>query len=317
MRALAAIAFALPLVAAAQSFPLKPVRIVTQFVPGSSGDTAIRVITPGLSKALGQPVIIDNRAGAGGVLAAEQVVRSPADGHTLFYGSSALYVIRPFLVKDMPFDPSKDLAPVTQYLDSVAYLVAHPSFPAATLKEFLEHARSSPGKVTFGTSGIGTEGHLTGEEIMELTGVKLVHVPYKAAAQALTDTVAGQITTTFSTYSGALPHLRAGKLKVIAVVKDVRTTQLPNVGTMAETIPGFEAPPAWAAVFAPAGIPLALARRVQSEIGRAAKEPDAHARLVDGGFDVLASSPEEFAARIKREIALVARLVKTAGIKPE
>jgi tripartite-type tricarboxylate transporter receptor subunit TctC len=316
-RWLGALACLAAFAASAQPFPAKPIRWVTQFVAGSSGDIALRIVAPPMSRSLGQPVVIDNRAGAGGVLAAEQVMRAPPDGYTILAVSNAVYVTRRFLVREMSFDALKDFAAVTQYLDSYFVWVAAPSFPAGSLREALDLAKKSPGKMNFATSGIGTEGHLTGEQVMELTGVKLLHVPYKAAAQALVDTVTGQVQTALSTYSGALPHVSAGKLRILAVVRDARSARLPDVPTVAEAVPGFEAPSSGVGIFAPAGTPSAILNRIQSEIARASKDPEAQQKLRDGAYEVLASTPEEFTARMKREIALTARLVKSAGIKPE
>jgi tripartite-type tricarboxylate transporter receptor subunit TctC len=311
------IAAAMPLFADAQSFPSKPIRIVTQYDPGSPGDLSLRIITPTIGRSVGQPVVIDNRPGAGGVLAAEAVRRAEPDGYSLAASSSALYVIRPFLMKSMPFDPLKDFTPVTLYQEATSFLVAHPSFPANSLKELLDNARANPGKIAFGTSGIGTEGHLTGEEIIELAGVKLTHVPYKSSALALRDVVSGELHTAFSLYGSIVPFLNTGKVKALAVVRDTRSPRLPGVPTIAEAIPGFEAPASWTGIFAPAGLPPALARRIQSEFAKAAKDADTAAKLAEGGFDVVASTPEDFAAHMKREIALIARLAKAAGIKPE
>jgi tripartite-type tricarboxylate transporter receptor subunit TctC len=306
-----------PGAALSQAFPAKPIRLVSQYVPGSAGDTSLRITTPTMSQALGQPIVIDNRAGAGGLVAAQQVLAAAPDGYTLLASSSAFYIVRQFLVKDMPFDPIKSFTPVTLYQEAISFLVAHPSFPPTSLRNLLDYAKSNPGKVMYGTSGVGTEGHLSGEQITELTGANLVHVPYKGSALALADTVSGQIPTSFSIYAAALPFINSGKVKVLAVVQDARSPKLPNVPTVGEAIPGFEAPASWTGIFAPAGMPVALARRIQSEFARAAKDPATHAKLTAGGFDVVATPPEEFAESIKRETALITRLVKAAGIKPE
>ncbi|MFM9972414.1 MAG: Bug family tripartite tricarboxylate transporter substrate binding protein [Burkholderiales bacterium] len=300
-----------------QSFPTKPIRLVSQFVPGSAGDTSLRITTPAMSQSMGQPIIIDNRAGAGGLVAAQQVLTAPPDGYTLLASSSAFYIVRQFLVKDMPFDPPKHFTPVTLYQNAISFLVTHPSFPPNSMQGLIEYARANPGKVNFGTSGIGTEGHLSGDQLMELTGVKLVHVPYKASALALADTVSGQIATSFSIYAAALPFINSGKIKVLAVVQDTRSSRLPAVPTVAEIVPGFEAPASWTGIFSPAGMSSALTRRIQSEFAKAAKDPATAIKLAQGGFDVLASPPEEFAESIKREVALITRLVKVSGIKPE
>jgi tripartite-type tricarboxylate transporter receptor subunit TctC len=300
-----------------QAFPAKPIRIVTQYDPGSSGDLSLRIVAPAISKSVGQPVVIENRPGAGGILAADAVRRAEPDGYTLAGSSSALYVIRPFLVKTMPFDPLKDFTPITLYQEAITFLVANPAFPSGSFKDMLDNARANPGKIAFGTSGIGTEGHLAGEEIMELTGVKLTHVPYKSSALALRDVVSGELQTSFSIYVSILPFLKTGKVKALAVVKDTRSPRLPDVPAISEIVPGFEAPASWTGIFGPAGVPPALARRIQSEFARAAKDPETAAKLSEGSFDVVASTPEDFAARMKKEIALIGRLVNAAGIKPE
>ncbi len=303
--------------AIAQAFPQKPIRVVTQYDSGSSGDLSIRIVAPVISKTLGQPVIIENRPGAGGVLAAEQVRRAEPDGYTLAASSSALYIIRPFLVKQMPFDPAKDFTPITLYQEAITFLVARADFGPASFKELLEHARQHPGTIEFGTSGIGTEGHLAGAEIMELANVRLTHVPYKSSALALRDVASGQLQTSFSIYVSVVPFLKSGKVKALAVLRDVRSPRLPEVPTIAELIPGFEAPSSWTGIFGPARLPIALARKIQAAFAQAAKDPETAAKLAEGGFDVVTSTPEEFAARMKTETALIGRLVKNAGIKAE
>jgi tripartite-type tricarboxylate transporter receptor subunit TctC len=309
---------ALPSLASAQGYATKPIRLVSQFVPGSAGDTSLRLFTPALSQSLGQPVVMDNRAGAGGLLAAQQVLPAAPDGYTLLASSSAFYVVRPFIVKDMPFDPAKSFTPITQYEEAFFVLVAHPSVPANSMAELIEHARANPGAVTYGTSGIGTEGHLSGEQIAGLTGAKLSHVPYKAGLLALTDTVSGQISASFGVHVLAMPFVASGKLKVLGIVRNSRLPRTPNIPAMTEAIPAFEAPPSWTGIFGPAGMQPALARRIQSEFAKAAKDPQTLARLAEGGFlDVVASPQEEFAQRLQREIVLIGRLVKAAGIKPE
>ncbi|MSQ52507.1 MAG: hypothetical protein EXR28_11525 [Betaproteobacteria bacterium] len=314
----ACIGLAAPGTAFCQNYPVKPVRLVSQFVPGSSGDTSLRIISTAISNSLGQPVVMDNRAGAGGLLAAQQVLSAPPDGYTILASSSAFYVVRPFVVKDNPFDPAKSFTPITLYEEAFSFLVAHPAFVPNTMKEVLDYARENPNRVTFGTSGIGTEGHLSGEQIMKLTGVKLTHVPYKASALALADTVSGQISTSFAIHALALPFISAGKIKAIAVVSNARLPRVPGLARVSEAIADFEAPSSWTGIFGPVGMPAALARRIQAEFAKAAKDPQTAAKLIEGGFHyVAASPPEEFSARLQREIALTSSLVKAAGIKPE
>jgi tripartite-type tricarboxylate transporter receptor subunit TctC len=303
---------------ASAQYPSKPIRLVSQFVPGSAGDNSLRIFVPAMSQSMGQPVVIDNRAGAGGLLAAQGVLSTPPDGHTILASSSAFYVIRPFLVKDMPFDPEKAFSPITLYEEAYSLLVTNPSLPVSSMKEVLDHARANPGKLTFGTSGIGTEGHLMGEQIMRLAGVKMTHVPYKAGSAALADVMAGQIQSSFSIHALALSFINAGKVKAIAIVRDARLPRLPNLPSIGETVQGFEAVPSWTGIFGPAGMTPALVQRVQSEFAKAAKDPATMTKLADGGFlDVQALPTDAFVARMKREVALISRLVKAAGIKPE
>ena len=298
-------------------FPVRPIHLVTQFVPGSSGDNALRFIAPPMSDSMGQPVVIDNRPGAGGVIAAEFVMRAAPDGYTLLSSSSASHIMRGFLVKNVSFDPLKDFAPITQLIDVAAVIVVNPSSGIDSLKDLIEQARRSPGKLAFGTSGIGSEHHLSAEEIMQLTGARLVHVPYKSGSQAMLDTAAGQLPISIGTYPGAQPLIASGKLRPVAVVRAKRIAQLPAVPAVPEVVPGFEAPPAWTGIFGPAALPGALAKRLQAEFAKALADPNAHAKLLQGGYELICSTPEEFAAQMRHEIALVAAIVKAAGIKPE
>ena len=262
---------------------------------------SLRFITPPMSEALGQPVVIDSRPGAGGVVAAEQVMRAPGDGYTLLSSTSGAHIMRLFLVKNQSFDPVKDFAPVTQLMDVAAVIVANPSLPSNSLKELLDQTRREPGKLSFGTSGIGSEHHLSAEQMMQLTGVSLVHVPYKSGSQAMLDTAAGQIPLAIGTFPGAQPMINSGKLKALAVVRDRRISQLPNVMAVPEVVKGFEAPSAWTGIFGPASLPPTLARRLQGEFVKAMNTPEAKAKLAQGGYEIIGNTPEEFAAERSEE----------------
>ncbi len=300
-----------------QAYPSKPIRIVTQYVPGSSGDNSLRFVAPAMSTSLGQPVVIENRAGAGGVVAAQTVMSAAPDGYSILASNSATHVIRTFLVKDMPFDPAKDFAPITQYTEGAAAIVVSPSFPAKTMKELLDYARANPGKVSFGTSGIGSEHHLSAEGIMQITGLKLVHVPYKSGAQAMLDVSAGQLPMAVGVLGGALPLISSGKLRLLAVVGSKRLPRMPEVPAVSESVPGFEAPSSFTGIFGPAALPLPIARRLSDEFRKAAKDPETTDKLVKSGTEPVCSTPEEFRAAITHELALVRRIVQAAGIKPE
>jgi tripartite-type tricarboxylate transporter receptor subunit TctC len=311
------VACLVPLAAYAQSFPSRPIRMVTQFSAGSSGDTVVRTLTAPLSDILGQPVVVDNRAGAGGVLAAELVKTAAPDGYTLFAGTSATQVIRLYVAKSTPFDPVKDFTPISQVVESVTTIVMNPEVPATNLRELIEYARRNPGKVAFGTSGIGSEHHLSGEQIKQLAGVDMLHVPYKASIQGLLDTISGRLPMAFAIYVVALPHIKSGKVKPLAVVREKRSPLLPDVPAVAEMVPGFEPPPSWVGIFGPANLPQPLLRRLSGDIVKALTLPDTRSKLGDQGLEVIANSPEEFAAKIERQKQLVARIVKAANIQPE
>ncbi|OGA22752.1 MAG: hypothetical protein A3I01_13605 [Betaproteobacteria bacterium RIFCSPLOWO2_02_FULL_65_24] len=303
--------------AAAQNYPAKPVHLVTQFAPGSTGDNLCRIMAASMNEVMGQPVIVDNRAGAGGVLAAEQVARAAPDGYSLLVGTTGTQIMRIFLARKSSFDPVKDFTPITEVGETVTLWVANPSFPASSFKDMIDYAKRNPGKVAYGTSGIGSPHHLSGELVKLLTGVEMIHVPYKASAQALQDTVAGQIPTTFAISGLVVPAVRAGKLKALAIVRDVRFKALPDVPTVGEIVPGFETPPSWTGLFGPAGLPQPLLRRIHADVLKALNKPEIRAKLADQHFEVITNeTPEEFAAQIKRQIDLVGKIVKSAGIKP-
>lgn len=303
--------------ALAQAFPTKPVRVITQFAPGSSGDTTLRVITPIISQDLGHPVVIDNRAGGGGMVAAELTVRAAPDGYTILCATSATQVVRPFMVRGPSFDTLKDFTPITALYSAITLLVAHPSVPVNSMGELIEYARRNPGKFSYGSSGIGTDHHLTGEQIRILTGAEIVHVPYKATAQALIDVVTGQLPLTYAITGAAGTFIKSGKIKVLGVVKNQRVALLPDVPAFGEVMPKFQQPPNWTAIFGPGGLPPPVLSRLNSAIVKSMHHPDAQARWIANGYEVIGNTSEEFATQIKLQTALVASIVKSAGITPE
>jgi tripartite-type tricarboxylate transporter receptor subunit TctC len=303
--------------ALAQPFPGRQIRLVTQFQAGSGGDANLRAVAEPFGQFIGQPVVIENRPGAGGVVAAEYVARSAPDGYTILGASSATQVIRMWISKTMPFDPVKDFTPITQLSDSLAVVVAHPSVPAANFHELVEYARRNPGRISYGSSGVGSEHQLSGEQIRQLTGIDIVHVPYKATAQALLDVVSGQLPISFSLYSAAMPFIASGKVKMLAIVRSRRAAQLPELQTIGEAVPGFEEPPTWSGLLGPAGLPEPVLRRLSTEAIRAVNHPSVKAKYAAAGSEAVGSTPEVFAAQIRRQIELVGRIVKAAGIQPE
>jgi len=317
----AALAGALPAAAqtraaAAEGYPTKPVRFVVPFAPGGSTDTLARAIGIRLPEYLGQQVVIDNRTGANGDIGMLLVAKAPADGYTIVLGYIANLGIGPSLYK-MPYDPVKDFAPVTQVAGASNIMTAHPSVPAKNLKEFIAHARANPGAINFATSGVASVGHLTGEYLNQLGGMKMVHVPYKGSGQAISDLVGGHVKVMISGMASTLPHVKTGKLRALAVTGLQRSDAAPDVPTIAESgFPGFEAR-SWFGVLAPANTPKPVVTRLHADIVKALQQPDVKQRLTAIGFDVVGSTPEAFAAYIKSEIQKWAKVVKASGAKAE
>jgi tripartite-type tricarboxylate transporter receptor subunit TctC len=302
------------LAAPAQPFPNKPVRLIGEFTGGSPGDTVMRILAASLQAGWGQPVVVEQRAGGGGVIAAEAVKNSPPDGYTLLGATSNVFVVRPHLAKSNPFDFDRDFVPLSTLTEPTVLLIANPSFGPSSARELIEFAKKNPGKVAYATSGVGSTHHMSGEQINMLAGVELVHVPYKALAQAMGDVIAGQVPLAFNLSGPSLPMAKAGKVKVVAVVNAKRVPALPEAGTIAEVLPQFEMAPTWSAMFAPGGMPPALAGRLSSDIIKGLADPEARGKLAGAGFTVLGHSPEEFSALIRRQRDLVGRIVKAAKI---
>lgn len=319
-RALAAAAVALgigvawPLAAAAQDFPSRPIRIVVPFPPGGSTDLMARRIGEKVSAALKQPVVVDNRPGAGGTLGAESVAKSPPDGYTLLLGVTGSNGIAGALYPKLGYDPVRDFAPVSMVSMSPLVLGVHPGVSAGTVQEFVRMARSRPGKVSHGTPGNGTSMHLTGEMFAAETGTALLHVPYKGSAAALTDLLGGQIDAMFSDLVVLLPMVQSGKVVALAVTSRQRHPMLPNVPTVAESgYPGFEAL-SWQGFFAPAGTPPAVLDTLSREINKAIQSPDIRDYFGSRGFILEGSTPAAFKAFVDKEVARWGRIVRKAGV---
>ena len=310
----AALCMVLPLTALAQAFPVKPVRVVTQFAPGSGGDLAVRITAAFMGENLGQPVVVENRAGGGGMVAAESVARSAADGYTLLAATPATQVMRVFMA-NTSFDPVKDFQPITLVSQSMAAIIAHPSFPAGNMAELVAYARKNPGKISYGTSGVGSEHHISAEQISLLAGINMVHVPYKSGFQAMNDVISGQMPISFSITGPVLGPARAGKLKIIAVVSDQRYARLPDVGTVLDGVPGFVPVRGWTGLFAPAGLPQPVLRRLAAETIKGITSADGRAKLFEAGFDVVGNTPEEFTLMLRSQIELVGKILKSTGMK--
>jgi tripartite-type tricarboxylate transporter receptor subunit TctC len=300
----------------AQPYPAKPVHVLTLFVPGSTGDTTARIWCASLANVLGQPVLLDNVPGAGGVLAAERVSKAAPDGHTLLFSLSSVHVFRSFLSRNTPFHPVNDFTPITELGETITLLVANASAPFGSLRDMLDYAKANPGKLAYGTSGVGSPTHLAGELIKQLTGVEMVHVPYKGVAQALQDSIAGQIPLSYAIAGLAWPAFRSGRIKVLAVTGETRYPRMPDVPTLAEALPGYESVPSWTGVFAPPHLPQVLLKRLHADIVKSVGVPEVRAKLAEGDFQVITNTPEEFLAKIRRETEHVGRIVRRAGIQP-
>ena len=301
----------------ADAYPSRPIRFVVAFPPGGGTDIIARSIAQKLSERVSQQVLVDNRPGAGGNIGTEIVAKSAPDGYTMLMGSAGPLAINASLFKTMPFDPQHDLAPVTLAASTPNVLVVHPSLGVTTVKELIALAKNSPGRINFASSGFGTPAQLAGELFNSMAGVKLVHVPYKGAAPALADLLGGQVQLMFSTMPPALPHVKDGKLRALAVTSLKRSPAAPELPTLAEAgLPGFEAN-TWHGVVLPAGAPAEVIAKLNREIVAILHLPDVVERLSAQGAEPVGSTPEEFAAYIRSETAKWAKVVRESGAKAE
>lgn len=300
--------------AQAQAYPAKPVRIIVPYPPGGTTDILTRVIGQRLTEAWGQQVIIDNRAGASGNIGAEAVVRSAGDGYTLL-SASTVHTVNPSLYSKLSYDPLKDFTPITLLAQVANILVVHPSLPVKTMKEFIAFAKKRPGKLNFSSAGNGSAPHLAAELFKTKTGVNLVHVPYKGAAPAMADLLAGHVALTFATAPSAVPHVQSGRLRALGVSSTTRIPALPDVPTIAEAgVPGYEAI-GWNGLVGPSGMPRAVADKLNAEVVKIMRVPEVSKRLGDLGMEPRTSTSAEFAAFLKAEIAKWAKVVKDSGAR--
>ena len=311
--ATAAAAALLPLTANAQAYPTKPITIIVPFSAGGTTDILARVVGQALTAELGQSVIIDNRAGAGGNIGGQLAARSAADGYTLFMGTVGTHAINESLYKKMPFDPIKDFAPLSRVANVPNLLVAHPSQPFKTVPEMIAYAKANPGKLNFGSSGSGSSIHLSGELFKSMAKVDMVHIPYKGSAPAVNDLLGNQIAIMFDNMPSAIQHVRAGKLRAIAVTTAKRSPELPNVPTIAEAgVPGYEAT-SWFGLFAPSATPAPIVAQLNKAIVKVLGQADVKQKIADQGGEVVAETPAQFAAFIKAETAKWGKVVKDSG----
>ncbi len=298
------------------SYPSRSIRIIVPQSPGASTDFTARLVAQRLSEAFKQPVVVDNRPGAGTIIGTEMVVRAAPDGYTLMVVASGI-TVNPSIYSKIPYDTARDLAPITQLTQFANLLAAHPSFPAKSLQAFLTLARAKPGSISYASAGIGSGTHMSMALLQSMTGVQVLHVPYKGGGPAVMATIAGEVPLNIGTTAGVLPQVRSGKLRALAVTTGKRSLAAPDVPTFAEAgVAGYDHGP-WNGLFAPAKTLPALIAKVQAEVERAWSLPETRKTLAGNGLDPVASKPEAFVRLVHTELALWSKVVKAAGIKAE
>lgn len=317
LKFLAALALvALPAIASAQSYPTKPIRLVVPFPPAGATDILSRELARLLSERLKQQVIVDNKPGAGGTLGSDLVAKSAPDGYTIQMATSSTHSIGPSLNPRIPYNAQTDFTPVAHVANATNVLVVSPSVKAGTVADLIADIKAKPGQYNFGSSGNGTIVHLTGELFKSMTGTYIVHIPYRGTALVIPDMVSGQIQLLFDNVASALPHIRDGRVKALAVTSLQRSPLLPNLPTVADTVPGFESN-TWFGVFGPKNMPAEATQRLNTEIGAILKTPDFQERLRTLGYDAAGGSPADFAKVVATDTAKWARLIKERRIVSE
>jgi tripartite-type tricarboxylate transporter receptor subunit TctC len=303
--------------AGAQNFPSKPIRVVIPFVAGGSSDIVGRAIGAKFQEFLGQPAVVENKPGANGAIAAEFVAKSDPDGHTLLVGSIGVFSINPALFKDLRYNPVRDFAPVTLAVTTPNVLITKPALAANSMKELIDYAKKNPGKLSYCSSGTGSSDHLTAELLNQVAGISSVHVPYKGGAACQTDIMGGQVDISFQNLGAVTNYIRGNRMKALAVTAKARNPQLPNVPTTAEAgIPDLVVT-SWQAAAAPAKTPREIVAKLNDAAVKALRSPEVRERMSQIGFDVVASTPDEFGRFMKQEVDRWTEVVKRGGIKPE
>jgi tripartite-type tricarboxylate transporter receptor subunit TctC len=300
----------------AQRYPARPIRIIVPFPPGAGTDIVGRAVALALSEAWSHSLVVDNRPGAGGTIAGEIVSKSNPDGYTLMLGNVSTLAIARGLYPKLAYDPLRDFAPITLITTSENVIVLHPSVKPNSVKELIAYAKASPRKLNYGSAGNGTTTHLGGAMFASMAGVEMTHVPYKGSVPMLTDLLSGQLQLAFSSVPTALPHIKTGRLKPLAVTRLSRSATLPDLPTVHETLPGFDIS-LWQGIVAPAGTPRAIVMKLNQQIAKSLHMPDLKSRLSAQGLDVVGNSPEQFAAYMKSEADKWARIIKASGARPD
>jgi tripartite-type tricarboxylate transporter receptor subunit TctC len=315
-RAVAALLASLaPAIATAQPWPSKPLKLVVPFTAGGSTDTVARLMGEKLTTRLGQPVIVENKAGAGGAIGSDFVAKSSADGYTLLVGTSSTMAIAPHVYAKLPYEPTRDFAPVVLLGTADIMIVVNSNVPVRTVRELLAYAKANPGKLTFASGGNGSISHLLGEYFNSMAGVSMLHVPYKGDAQMVTDLIGGQVNLAFGTAVAFLPHVKSGKVVALAVTNPKRSTTQTQLPTVSEAgVPGYEAVQ-WFGIAVPSGTPKEITQRLNNEIRAILAMTEVRARFTELGFDVVGDTPEEFAEFLRAENAKWKKIVAIAGTK--
>jgi tripartite-type tricarboxylate transporter receptor subunit TctC len=297
-------------------YPSRPIRLIVPYTPGGPADIVARLLGQRLGEAIGTTVIVDNRGGANGIIGTELAARAAPDGYTLLFGTIQTHGVNPSLFAKLSYDPVKDFAPVAPATTFPFLLAVTPTLPASSVANFIALAKAKPGTLNYSSAGTGTGTHLAGELLKSMAQIDITHVPYKGGGDALTDVIAGRIEMTFVGVPAALPFIKAGSLKALAISGTRRLTELPDVPTVAETLPGFDVS-SWNGFFAPVGTPVPIIKRLNEQIGRIVLLPEIKDRLMTLGAEPMTATPEQFGTFVREEIAKWRNVVKTANIKTE
>jgi len=309
----ALLAALVPLAALAQAYPSKPIRVISPWSPGGPAEGVARIVTAKMSEALGQPILIEAKPGANGTIGTAYVAKAAPDGYTILLSHLGPTAISPALQKDLPYDSLKDFVPITQVVAGPTLLVVRNELPVHDVKELVAYAKANPGKLTYGSVGVGSTTHLAGELLNMLAGINTVHIPYKGSTPILTDLMGNRVDMAFIGISGSIQQAKAGQVRAIAISTLKRSPNFPDIPAVSETVPGFELN-SWYGMMAPAGTPKAIVNRLQQEVANALKKPDVIEWMKQNGLDPVGSTPEEHAAHIRAELAKWAKIVKDAKI---
>jgi tripartite-type tricarboxylate transporter receptor subunit TctC len=317
LRWLVLCALAAPVLASAQPYPNKIIRMVVPYAAGGAADTIARPLAQKMSEILGQPVIVDNKGGANATLGADITAKSPPDGYTILLSSVIQYLV-PMFSKNVPYDPVKDFTLIAQVVVTPNILAVHPSLPVHNTRELIDYAKKNPGKLFYGTTGVGSTHHLGGVLFAQMAGIHMDHLPYKGGSPTINDALGGQIPVVILTAPTIMPHAKSGKLRPIGVIETRRARSVPDLPTLGETVPGYGLPDTWFGMMGPANMPKPVVDRLNAAIRQALAMPDMKARLEEVGFEISAPmSADEFTAATRKDVEVFHRIVINAGIKPE